>query len=84
MSKPKSTKPTGRRGSDKAADITPEETESIDWSAYMFGGYNADLDKVSLYRTSPKEHLGVLGLRISGRVSMKTTSGRISGAVDSS
>jgi hypothetical protein len=45
--------------SDKPADITPDEKESIDWSSYMFGGYNADLDKVSLYRTSPKEHLGV-------------------------
>jgi hypothetical protein len=45
MSKAKSTKPTGRRVSDKPADITPDEKD---------------------------------------RVSMKTTSGRISGAVDSS
>ena len=54
-----SQKATGRRDSDKPVDIAPDEKESIDWSAYMFGGYNADLDRVSLYRTSPKEHLGV-------------------------
>jgi hypothetical protein len=54
-----SPKPTGRRKSDEPADTSPDENESIDWSSYMFGGYNADLDRVSLYRTSPKEHLGV-------------------------
>ncbi|MCK4795200.1 MAG: hypothetical protein KAV87_66330 [Desulfobacteraceae bacterium] len=52
-------KTTGRRRSDEPVPIPPNEDESIDWSSYMFGGYNADLDKVSLYRTSPKEHLGV-------------------------
>lgn len=59
MPKKVSTKPAGRRASDETVDPTPDEKESIDWSSYMFGGYNADLDKVSLYRTSPKEHLGV-------------------------
>lgn len=52
-------KTTGRRASDEPVDTSPNVKESIDWSAYMFNGYNADRDKMSLYRRSPKEHLGV-------------------------
>jgi len=59
MPKNKPSKATGRRKSDEAVDLIPDEKQSIDWSAYMFGGYDADMDKVALYRTSPKEHLGV-------------------------
>ncbi len=51
-------KPTGSRASDETADITPDEKESIGWSAYLFGRYNAEEDKVSLMRMWPKEHLG--------------------------
>ncbi len=47
----------GKSGSVKVPPA--EENQSIDWTAYMFGGYNADQDKVSLYRMSPKEHQGV-------------------------
>jgi hypothetical protein len=59
MPKDKPSKPAGRRGSDKPVDPIPDEQEPRDWTSYMFGGYNADMDKVALYRTSPKEHLGV-------------------------
>ena len=52
----KPAKGSGRRGSDKPK---PEEKPPVDWSAYMFGGYNADQDIVSLYRMTPKEHQGV-------------------------
>lgn len=52
-------KTTGRRASDETVDLTPDEKESIGWSTYLFGRYNAEQDKVSLMRAWPKEHLGV-------------------------
>lgn len=52
-------KVSGRRADDKIlVSNETEEKPAIDWTAYMFGGYDAGLDKVSLYRKSPKEHQG--------------------------
>jgi len=51
-------KGSGRRNTDKKP-TAEEEKPAIDWTAYMFGGYDAGLDKVSLYRKTPKEYQGV-------------------------
>ena len=58
--RPAADKGSGRRADDKApAPIVTEENQTIDWTDYMFNGYNADQDQISLYRRSPKEYQGV-------------------------
>ncbi len=56
--RPAADKGSGRRNTDKKPPVE-EEKPAVDWTDYMFNGYNADQDKVSLHRRSPKEYQGV-------------------------
>ena len=55
--RPADDKAPGRRNTDKKPPVE-EEKPDIDWTAYLFGGYDAGVEKVSLYRKSPKEYQG--------------------------